>query len=744
MRYKKRIYVLYLVLLVLVTGCGKKEMPVDRKDMVYEAENIVPDAEVEGVVTAFAVWNDRVYVYAAPWETPDYDEEGNAIAGEQSLCGKCYSMKLDGSDTMEIQLPKVQGQIEQVEPVCSGTTLVLSITYRNQDIYGYAMAKVEEDGTVAAPVDLTEELQLGDNEQMEQLLAGKDGRLAAVTDRRIIVLEEDGKRLGEAAPESGYVQSAVCSKDGEILSADVTEDGVTVDVLDRNTFQWKTYQKLEGDVALSSNLLMNGAQYDYYYRDNSGIYGCDAGAKKTVKLLDYAASNIYTENVSSIRPIDDTRMLGIADAITSDGAKLILYTKVDPKDVADKEVITYGAIQLDTDLKNAIAQFNHSNSRYYVQIKEYYQESDPEMKLALDLVSDHAPDIINLSGMSLQQYGSKGVLEDLTPYYEKDKEVQITDLIPSVAKAIQTDGHYYYVTPGFRITALAGKTSVIGEDSVWTMEDVMRILSQYPDAQLFYDCGKEDLLNLFLSQGASSFVDWNTGTCYFDQERFRNLLEFCDQYDSGEPEYEIGQETERIQKNQVLVSPVMIGAENMQVYEAMYQEPVTYKGYPSDENGGTSFYFPVQLAMSAKSKNKEGAWEFLRMFLSQQYQAEHVDVRDGEEDMVPTRQDAFEQYQKVRMVTEAYTDASNHTILPMNLMISYDGQKEVQLEPMSEEQMQRFVDLVNETSRATTHEYSLQAIVEEEAKAYLEGQQTLDKTIAVIQDRTTKYVNENR
>ncbi|MBO5468221.1 MAG: hypothetical protein J6A03_00565 [Lachnospiraceae bacterium] len=128
MRYKKRIYVLYLVLLVLVTGCGKKEMPVDRKDMVYEAENIVPDAEVEGVVTAFAVWNDRVYVYAAPWETPDYDEEGNAIAEEQSLCGKCYSMKLDGSDTMEIQLPKVQGEIEQVEPVCSGTTLVLSIT----------------------------------------------------------------------------------------------------------------------------------------------------------------------------------------------------------------------------------------------------------------------------------------------------------------------------------------------------------------------------------------------------------------------------------------------------------------------------------------------------------------------------------------------------------------------------------------------------------------------------------------
>lgn len=745
MQYKKTaMYMLFFALLVMMTGCGKKEIVVDHKDVVYESKAIVPDATIEGLVTSFTVWNDRIFVYAAPWETPDYDDDGNATVGERKIYGKCYSMELDGSDTKELTLPKVNGEIESIEPVCGAKALLLSIVYQDNGKYGYAISSVDTDGVVGNTVDLTNNLQLDDTESVVKMLTVTDEKLAVVTDKRIIIIDLNGKRLGEAFPKSGYVQSVVCSKNGTILSADVTEEGLVVESLNIDTFEWRTYQKIKGDMVFSNNLLMDGVEYDYYFRDNSGIYGCNSEKNECVKLLDYTASNIYTENVSSIRPLDGTRMIGISDARATDGSKMILYTKVNPEDVVDKEVITYGAIQLDSSVKNAIAEFNRSSSKYYVQIKEYYQESDPEIKLALDLVSDQAPDIINLSGMSIQQYENKGLLEDLTPYYKKDEDVQLTDLIPAVAKAMQTDGHYYYVTPGFRIVALAGKSSVVGENSDWTIEDVMNIMAKYPDAQLFYDCKKDDLLNLFLAQGTSSFVDWSTGKCYFDQQRFRELVQFCEKYDSGEVEYEIGQETERIQKNRVLVSSVMIGAENMQVYEAMYQEPVTYKGYPTNEECGTSFYFPIQLAMSAKSKNKDGAWEVLRMFMSTQYQAQRVDVGDGNDDMVPTRKDAFEQYKKVRMTTEVFTDASNNTVLPMSLTMSYDGQKEVQLKPMNEEQMQRFVDLINQTTHVVTHEIQLQAIVEEEIKVYFAGQQTLDKTIEIIQDRATKYVNENR
>ena len=112
MQYKKAaMYMLFFALLVMMTGCGKKEIVVDHKDVVYESKAIVPDATIEGLVTSFTVWNDRIFVYVAPWETPDYDDDGNATVGERKIYGKCYSMELDGSDTKELTLPKVNGEI---------------------------------------------------------------------------------------------------------------------------------------------------------------------------------------------------------------------------------------------------------------------------------------------------------------------------------------------------------------------------------------------------------------------------------------------------------------------------------------------------------------------------------------------------------------------------------------------------------------------------------------------------------
>lgn len=736
-------WMLCVILCMNVAGCGKQIEKTNEKDVVYKSESIVPDVAINGIVTSFAVWNNKIYVYASPWQTADYDQEGNAVSKEKSSTGKWYSMNFDGTATEELSMPATEGMIENMYLASSKSAIWLLLFSQNEGKYIYTVIQADESGNVKTKLDITTALELDDDDQVEKMLIGNSGKPVVVTDKKIVMLDADGNKLGEAIPDAGYVQSVAFSKNGDVLSADVSDNGITISAMNQKTFQWEKYQKIEGDATLSNNVLMDGAAYDFYYRDNLGIYGYDENSKKIKKVLDYAASNIYTENTGSICPIDEKRMLGIADARTSDGAKLILYTKVEPENVEDKQVVTYGAIQLDTNMKNAIAEFNRSNSQYYIQIKEYYKESEPETKLALDLVSDNAPDIIDISGQSVEKYIEKSVLEDLTSYFEKDDDVGIDKMIPSVAEAIKTDGEYYYVTPGFRIAALAGKASVVGEAAQWNIDDVMQMMKKYPDAQLLYNNRQLDLLNLFLAQGTSSFVNWKEGKCSFDQERFRNLLEFCAQGGSDGEEYEIGKETEYIQKNKVLLTPVTIGAEDLQVYQAMYGEKIAYKGYPSDENGGTSFVFPVQIAMSANSQNKEGAWAFLRMLMTKEYQAKHISVESADVVVVPTRQDVFELYQKVRMTTEAYTDDSNTTVLPMSMTVSYDGQ-EVQLKPMSTEEMQEFIDLVDHTMRVTEHEYEIQQIVEEEAEAYFTGRQTLDKTIEVMQDRATKYVNENR
>lgn len=740
--WKRQVFLLCMLGVVFLSACGRTETAVQEKETVYKASNIIPEG-MEGVVTSFDVMNDRIYLYTIPWETTSYDEERNAIAREQDEEGCIYSMQMDGSDVKEMQMPAVEGVIEDVQIVCGEKDVWLWITQKQDNRYRYAAVNVQEDGTEKKRLELTEVLELEEDDFVEKLLLAQGDKLVAVTGKKLVVLDTDGKKIGEAVPQSGFVQSVACTKDGDVISADVMEDKIVVEMLDVVTCKWKDYMQMEAETVLNSNLLMDGAEYDFYYRDNSGVYGCMKEGKKTIKVMDYAASNVYTENVNSICPVGGEKMLGIADARNTDGARMILYTKVSPEDVTEKITLTYAAVQMDSSLKDAIATFNHTNTKYQIQIKEYYMENDPEEKLALDLVSGAAPDLISLAGMSMERYVEKGVLEDLTPYLENDEEISEEDLIPSVSAAMKTDGKYYYMSPGFRIVSLIGKTSIVGENSGWTLEEFVAFMEKNPDVQLLHDSDKSDLLNLILSENISSFVDWKNGTCHFDAPQFKKLVEQCNQYEGKEMEYEPGQEIEMLQKGEILLTPVVIGAENMQVYDAVYKDEVTYKGYPSEEGNGSFFTFPIQVSMTTASQNKEGAWEFLRTLMMKNYQGNHVAVMDGEEDVVPTRNDAFEMYQRVRMTTEPFTDEFNASVVPMDLIMSYDSQ-EIPLEPMSEQEMERFVELINDSSQVISHEGEIQAIVEEEAQAYFEGTRSLDKTIDIIQDRCTKYVNENR
>ena len=98
-------WMLCVILCMNVAGCGKQIEKTDEKDVVYKSESIVPDVAINGIVTSFAVWNNKIYVYASPWQTADYDQEGNAVSKEKSSTGKWYSMNFDGTATEELSMP---------------------------------------------------------------------------------------------------------------------------------------------------------------------------------------------------------------------------------------------------------------------------------------------------------------------------------------------------------------------------------------------------------------------------------------------------------------------------------------------------------------------------------------------------------------------------------------------------------------------------------------------------------------
>ena len=178
--------------------------------------------------------------------------------------------------------------------------------------------------------------------------------------------------------------------------------------------------------------------------------------------------------------------------------------------------------------------------------------------------------------------------------------------------------------------------------------------------------------------------------------------------------------------------------ESVELYEAMFNGDITFIGYPNKDKDGSYFSFDNQLGIYSKSKVKDAAWEFLKTFLTKEYQGDRNNLYSN-----PTRQDAFDMLVKSKTATEKYTDELGNEVEPLQSGWGWDDLN-VEIGPLTEKQAQMYIDLVNNTDKTGEYNDEIGQIITEEAKAYFSGQKSLDETADVIQNRVKTYVNENR
>ena len=681
-------------------------------------------------------------------DATEEDNTGDSSEGEEYI-GKSYyyvySMKIDGTDLQDLGQPEIAENtyINYMLLKSDGSIEFLLGSYDDKSgKQSYVLASFDQSGKETDSRDITKDLGLDENEDnyLNKALIDDEDRYVFVTNSAITVFDKDFKKVCEMKPDSGYVDAVAKTKDGKIVVGDSSgEDGAKVQVLDVDAQKWGESYKMDFQYFSSSDSLMNGIEYDFYYKDDSGIYGYDIASKKGTKLMDFVASNVSSDNSYSIFPIAKDTMMGtIWDG---ENSKLVLYKKVDPSTITDKETITVGAMYVDDNIKKAAIAFNKKSNKYQVEFKDYSNEEDPQTKMNADIIAGNVPDILCLSGLSVDQYAEKGILEDLTPYYEKDSDVSTDDLIPSVAKAMQIDGKYYYIAPGFYVNTLVGAAKTVGTEPGWTMDDLKKILDEHKDARPFYSENKNDNLYSFITMNISDYVDWSTGECSFDGQDFKDILEICNRGSNEETEYseDSPSEPSLVKEGKVLLTNGgSLDMESVELYEAMFNGDITFIGYPNKDKDGSYFSFDNQLGIYSKSKVKDAAWEFLKTFLTKEYQGDRNNLYSN-----PTRQDAFDMLVKSKTATEKYTDELGNEVEPLQSGWGWDDLN-VEIGPLTEKQAQMYIDLVNNTDKTGEYNDEIGNIITEEAKAYFSGQKSLDETADVIQNRVKTYVNENR
>lgn len=108
---------------------------------------------------------------------------------------------------------------------------------------------------------------------------------------------------------------------------------------------------------------------------------------------------------------------------------------------------------------------------------------------------------------------------------------------------------------------------------------------------------------------------------------------------------------------------------------------------------------------------------------------------------LPTRQDSFELYMKAATSTEKYTDEFGHVITPTYRTSDIDGMT-YEIKPLTQEQAQQYISLINSTNHSTYYYPDVKKIIEEETAYYFSGDKSLDDVVKIIQSRSTTYINE--
>lgn len=749
-------YALTISMMLSINGCTKNDETInqtlqseDTSEMAYEATELVMDG-VQGDVCSVLVKNDKLYFKT-------YDEvfkDGKNGGKYRTELLKFYMANIDGSDLQEIkfELP-TEEKINSVFVGENGTfTVATFFNSETGELMNGSIIKFDIFGKQLAKKNM-EEMKIEKNTLVKGVLVDSNGNLILACDNHMYIFDDGFQMKGQVSIEDGWnLVDIVETRNGEIIGVEnnVTVSNATVRVRVFDVEKKSFGENLDIDFSgySGNDYIMYAADSDLYYKDNTGIYSYDIKDHKSIKKIDYSASVLTLEEADTIVPASENKFVGIVRKNINSDLGLAVYCKMNPSDLMSKTKIIYGGLWIQEDIKKAIITFNKQNKEYQIEIKDYGMEEDPVAKMNADIIAGKVPDIIDMSYTSVEKYVEMGLLEDITPYLEADLEIGSEDVIASVMEAMKINGKIYFVTPGFSIKTIVGKTKDVGKQSGWNFDEMKMALNKKGDSvSLFYDetcIGKESLLYYFLESGHMDYVDWKTGECGFNSKEFKDILEFCNGRGLKEDavygeEADIENVPSRIRAGEVLLyvnNGLLL--EDIQTNRQIFGEDITYIGYPNKEKQGSCFEFTHQIGISSKSEVKEKAWEFVRIFLTREYQGECLKY-----EAIPTRQDCFDMKIKEKTTTKAYVDEFGNEIEPLDVTWFW-GDVQLQNKPLSQEDVDTFISLVNNTKRTVNYDENILSIIMEEAQVYFQGDRKLNKTAKIIQKRVETYVNEQR
>ena len=678
----------------------------------------------------------------------DAEGSGNGEMDESQEVDIIYAMPTSGGTGKEIyRTDPAKGYISELLDINGN----IGLWYTNYTEEGNRVGDLEvidTEGNLVETVDLTYVYTSVEDASVFALRFDKDGNMYCLFDDGIRVFGKDHNKICEIKQPEGENYFGLFSvKDGDVYVLNIKDGDSALYKVDLSG-QLGEPHEFELNAGFSSSMSQKGAgEYDLFIETDSSLFGYKLSDDSTTKICDYINSDMMVDDTEFIAEIDDKNLI----CLTMDENENMIaeyYKKVDPKEIENRASITLMCIYANDLIKRTVLEFNKTHTDIRINIISYDDADDPTAKMSADIAAGVIPDIYytgeGVGDKSIEQCVAKGMFEDLLPYIEKDSELSQDDFLPSVFEAMKTDGKLYYVIPGFSVRTLVANGKFAGDIEGWTFGEMKEYVDSQPEnSRLFETENKEEMLMTFLYTSSGDFVDWESGKCSFDSQEFKDVLEMCNSRGKNEmTDYsERGSFTESLRSGEQMFVNQDMSVDDIILFDKLFDGNVAYVGYPNKEREGMYASAYASFAMSSSCENKDAAWQYLRTFLTKDYEGKNY--YSGNVLGYPLRKDVFDMYLKTLTATEEYTDEYGTTIMPRNGSAGW-GEIEVELKPLSESEVKKISDAVDKVSRMWMYDTSLISIVREEAAAYFAGDKSVEEVTSTIQNRASTYIQENR
>lgn len=570
----------------------------------------------------------------------------------------------------------------------------------------------------------------------------------------VVILDSEGNFLFSVESDE-WIESLFRLNDGSIaiLSYGSSADGRWQQVMKRidlDAKAWAEPEELPDNIGWG--LMPGGGDYLLFYRQGNSLFGINAETREVSRILGWVDSGILPGGIQNIIILPDGRILCSNYNYSMTGRtsmEIILLTKTPYSQLPVRTELTFATIWVQHEIASVILDFNRTSQTHRIKINDY-SEFDIEgdwnaglTRLTTDIISGNIPDLLDLNGLPFHQYVARDILVDIYPFIDSDPEINRSDFIEGAFRAAQTGNGLYRVFPSFAVQTLIGNPQVVGPNTGWTIDEFISVLNANPQADMpmgqYLTRSNFLLMNVILN--LDQYINWSTGEVSFDTPGFASLLEFStrfpNEFDYGGGDDEWFEEDTLISMGrQIIAQAWLSGFSSVQDYIRKFGGDIVFKGFPVENGSGNSISLQSSIAMTSSVSDRDGAWQFLRTFLTEDWQRDNISW------MFPTNKAVFDEMAKVAM-TPVDEDEDSPGFWGRDIVIG-PGMPWGPSEPLTQADVNQIMALIDSVSGAFDYEETLTNLIMEGVEDFFNGRGTAQDAARVLQNRVSIYISEQR